>query len=128
MNHPPISEQITFVYVRDLNSTHRFYADALGLSLVLDQGGCRIYATAGDAYLGFCQRKVPPGAGAGLILTLVTPEVDAWYERLRSAGLEFVKEPAVNQEYGIYHCFLRDPDGYLVEIQRFLDEGALSGQ
>jgi hypothetical protein len=21
----------------------------------------------------------------------------------------------------IYHCFLRDPNGYLIEIQRFLD-------
>ncbi|OQY24133.1 MAG: hypothetical protein DRJ03_06405 [Chloroflexi bacterium] len=27
----------------------------------------------------------------------------------------------LNPRYNIYHCFLRDPNGYLIEIQRFLD-------
>ena len=31
------------------------------------------------------------------------------------------KEPVMNATYNIYHFFMRDPDGYLVEIQRFLD-------
>jgi catechol 2,3-dioxygenase-like lactoylglutathione lyase family enzyme len=25
-----------------------------------------------------------------------------------------------NRDYDICHCFLRDPNGYLIEIQRFL--------
>jgi catechol 2,3-dioxygenase-like lactoylglutathione lyase family enzyme len=29
------------------------------------------------------------------------------------------KPPAHNPRYGIYHCFLHDPNGYLVEIQSF---------
>jgi catechol 2,3-dioxygenase-like lactoylglutathione lyase family enzyme len=31
------------------------------------------------------------------------------------------KRPTMNTTYNIYHFFMRDPDGYLVEIQRFLD-------
>ena len=58
---------------------------------------------------------------AGVILTLVTEDVDGWCDRLREHGVEFEKEPAYNAEYKIYHCFLRDPNGYLVEIQRFED-------
>ncbi len=34
----------------------------------------------------------------------------------------FEKESAFNPDYKIYHCSLRDPNGYLVEIQRFEDE------
>ena len=112
--------QITFCYTLDLETTARFYEETLGLPLTLDQGGCRIYRTAGDAYLGFCGR-----AGArrpeGVILTLVTDDVDGWYARLHEAGVPFERPPAANAEYGIYHCFFRDPNGYLLEIQRFDD-------
>jgi catechol 2,3-dioxygenase-like lactoylglutathione lyase family enzyme len=115
-----INAQITFCATRDLEAAARFYEEVIGLPLVLDQGGCRIYRTTGDAYLGFCQRDAAPEP-AGVILTLVTDDVDGWHERLSAAGIAFEKEPAVNPDYGIYHCFLRDPSGYLVEIQRFLD-------
>lgn len=117
-----IDAQITFCYTRDLPLTARFYEEVLGLPLVLDQGGCRIYRTVGDAYLGFCGRE-DAESPAGVILTLVTDDVDAWHARLVGHGVEFEREPAHNPEYGIYHCFLRDPNGYLLEIQSFDDPG-----
>lgn len=112
--------QITFCYTRDLKTTAEFYGEILGLEQVLDQGGCRIYRTAEQAFLGFCQR-VETGTPDGVILTLVTEDVDGEFERLSAAGVLFEKEPALNPEYNIYHCFLRDPNGYLLEIQRFED-------
>jgi catechol 2,3-dioxygenase-like lactoylglutathione lyase family enzyme len=51
----------------------------------------------------------------------VTQEVDEYCRLLRERGVVFEKEPAFNADYQIYHCFLRDPNGYLVEIQRFED-------
>lgn len=122
MAYPKIDQAITFLYTADLEATAAFYEDLLGLPLVADQGRCRIYGVCGDAYVGFCQRA---GLGIGdqpnIILTLVTAEVDAWYERLAAQGTTVVKPPTVNAEFNIYHCFLLDPNGYLVEIQRFLD-------
>ena len=117
----PIHQQITFIMVRDLEATADFYGTKMGLRLAVDQGNCRIYRVVGDAYLGFCERPESAGPTSGVILTLVTPEVDGWYERLRGLGVSFDEPPALNPAYGIYHCFARDPDGYLVEIQRFLD-------
>jgi catechol 2,3-dioxygenase-like lactoylglutathione lyase family enzyme len=117
-----ITQQITFLYTRDLEATARFYEERLGLPLALDQGGCRIYRTAGEAYVGFCEREETPEEPQGIILTLVTPEVDGWYEMLRAQGLPLEKAPAFNPTYNIYHCFLRDPNGYLIEIQRFVEE------
>jgi catechol 2,3-dioxygenase-like lactoylglutathione lyase family enzyme len=119
MSRPRIDQQITFLYTRDLAATARFYEEVLGLALALDQGDCRIYRVSDGGYLGFCQRQSAPEEPAGIILTLVTQEVDAWYEYLSERGVVFEKPPALNPKYEIYHCFLRDPNGYLIEIQRF---------
>ncbi|HHY55818.1 MAG TPA: VOC family protein [Chloroflexi bacterium] len=115
----PFAQCVTFLYTADLGETARFYEMVLGLPLVLDQGQCRIYRVSADGFLGFCARS---GAQpSGVIVTLVTPDVDAWCDRLRAQGVVFEKAPAFNPEYNIYHCFLRDPNGYLLEIQRFCD-------
>jgi catechol 2,3-dioxygenase-like lactoylglutathione lyase family enzyme len=118
----PFDAQITFCYVPELARTARFYEELLGLELVLDQGSCRIYATAGDSYLGFCERPEAPRP-AGVLLTLVTEDVDGWYERLRERGVAFEAPPAHNPTYRIYHCFCQDPAGYRIELQRFDDPG-----
>ena len=121
MKHPNVDQQITFLYTRDLSTTAHFYEDVMGLRLVVDQGDCRIYRTSPDGYVGFCQRQAAPAEPLGVILTLVTAEVDAWYGLLQERGVAFEKPPTDNSKYGIYHCFLRDSNGYLIEIQRFSD-------
>jgi len=55
----------------------------------------------------------------GVIVTLVTSEVERVCADLEAAGVAFEQGPRFNPEYAITHAFLRDPDGYLVEIQRF---------
>jgi catechol 2,3-dioxygenase-like lactoylglutathione lyase family enzyme len=112
-------QQITFLHARDLARTADFYERVLGLPLARDQGDCRIYRVSAHAFIGFCERANAPDASRGVILTLITDDVDAWYARLRTQGIAFEKSPAHNPRYRIYHCFLRDPDGYLIEIQRF---------
>jgi catechol 2,3-dioxygenase-like lactoylglutathione lyase family enzyme len=121
MNRPPISQQVTFLYTRDLTATAVFYEKTLELPLILDQGSCRIYQINGDAFLGFCQRVETPERPVGIIFTLVTADVDGWHAYLQSKGVSLEKAPQHNPEYNIYHFFLRDPNGYLIEIQRFLD-------
>jgi catechol 2,3-dioxygenase-like lactoylglutathione lyase family enzyme len=121
MSHPSIDQQVTFLYTRDLAATARFYEEVLGLPLVLDQGSCRIYRVSSDGFLGFCQSDNAPEKPAGIIFTLATGEVDEWYRHLSKQGITFEKPPTHNPTYNIYHCFLRDPNGYLLEIQQFLD-------
>ena len=121
MARPDIDQQVTFLYTRDLGQTAVFYEEILGLTLVLYNGSCRIYRVACDVFLGFCQREAAPEEPKGVIFTLVTAEVDEWYAYLIGKGIQFEKPPAFNPAYNIYHCFLRDPNGYLLEIQQFLD-------
>lgn len=113
-------QQVTFLYTRDLAASAQFYETALGLPLALDQGLCRIYRAGRGAFLGICTRAdAPPGSQSAIIVTLVTPDVDGWYDRLTAAGIAIERPPAHNPTYHIYHFFLRDPAGYLIEIQRF---------
>jgi catechol 2,3-dioxygenase-like lactoylglutathione lyase family enzyme len=121
MSHPPIDQQVTFLYTRDLATTARFYDEVIGLEQVLDQGTCLIYRISKDSFLGFCQNDDVPIPPAGIIFILVTNQVDSWYNYLQGQGVAFEKPPAHNEAYNIYHCFLRDPNGYLLEIQQFHD-------
>lgn len=118
---PNIDEQITFLYTQDIHKAAPFYEDVLGFELALDQGGCRIYHITGQkAYVGICERATPRTPD-GVIFTIVTQDVDGWYERITSKGVTCEGAPKVTEEYGIYHFFVRDPNGYLVEVQRFLN-------
>ena len=113
-------QQITFLPVSDLERSSAFYGDVLGLPLVLDQGDCRIYQISATAFVGVCQRT-ERGDMNGLLVTLVTDDVDGWHERLVSAGVQCDRPPRRNDTYRLYQAFYRDPDGYTIEVQRFLD-------
>jgi catechol 2,3-dioxygenase-like lactoylglutathione lyase family enzyme len=114
-----IGQQITFFDTRDLARTADFYERVLRLRLARDQGSCRIYHVSGTAYVGFCQRADAPAGPQSVVLTLVTDHVDEWCAHLRTQGVDFVRDPADNPPYRIYNAFVRDPNGYLIEIQRF---------
>jgi len=109
------------LYTHDLAKSAHFYEMIMRLRLVLDQGSCRIYQVSQDGFLGFCERATAPKQPEGIILTLATQAVDAWYHYLTEQGIAFEKKPVFNPDYNIYHCFVRDPNGYLIEIQQFLD-------
>lgn len=115
-------QQVTFLLVEDLDRSSEFYGDVLGLDLALDQGDCRIFAVSDTAFLGVCER---PGrtSGESVLVTLVTGDVDAWHESLVAAGTPCEQPPRRSEKYNVYHAFFRDPDGFLVEIQQFLDPG-----
>jgi catechol 2,3-dioxygenase-like lactoylglutathione lyase family enzyme len=128
MTPPDFRQQVTFCYVPDLAAAATFYEQVLGLPLVLDQGACRIYRVTPAAFIGFCTSttNVQAREASGVILTLVVAgkeAVDAWAEHLRASGNGrwIERDPALNERFNIYHLFLRDPAGYLVEIQAFLD-------
>lgn len=113
---PDVAAQITFLYVDDLARSAAFYGGVLGLELVRDQGACHIYRVTADAFVGLCDHRDP--APGGVIVTLVADDVDGWAARLAAAGHD-VDGPHRSEQFELYHLFVRDPDGHLVEIQRF---------
>jgi catechol 2,3-dioxygenase-like lactoylglutathione lyase family enzyme len=107
---------VTFVRTRDLDRARYFYEGMLGLSVVLDQGSCLIFRVSDSGFLGVCRGEPSP---QGVIFTLVATDVRERCAELAAVGVQFEKSVAYNAEFDITHAFLRDPDGHLVEIQRF---------
>jgi catechol 2,3-dioxygenase-like lactoylglutathione lyase family enzyme len=122
MAHPPIDQSVVWVYTEDLEATSRFYGTMLGLSVVLDQGGCQIFRMGASGFLGVC--RVRPGRQVepkGVVITFVTPDVDAWHRHLLEHGVQPEGPPENKPAFNIYGFFARDPNGYLLEFQRFLN-------
>ncbi len=112
--------QIVFFHTDDLDLIHKFYGGVLGLPLALDQEVCRIYRTSPSAYLGFCTVTAPEFS-RGALVTLVTDDVDGVAARLLEAGAVCEKMPERTPRFAIYNGFFRDPEGRMIEIQRFDD-------
>ena len=46
--------------------------------------------------------------------SLRVADIQACYELWRSRGAEFITEP--KDKYGETRCYIRDPDGYIIEV------------
>jgi catechol 2,3-dioxygenase-like lactoylglutathione lyase family enzyme len=122
MNKPNTFSQITWVYTDNLEQTSDFYMNDLGLTLVRDEGTARIFEVLGAAHIGVCiafeDRVVEPNGG---MITFVTDSVDEWHSQLTSKGVVIKSPPHVLEKFNIYTFFLEDPNGYVIEIQQFLE-------
>ena len=112
---------VVFLGTEDIERTHNFYHGVLGLQLYKDQGKCRIYRVKGGGKIGFCSHMEVVYKEKSPILTLAMEDVDGAYQKLKSQNIKISKPPTMNDYFKIYHFFLRDPDGYLLEIQRFVN-------
>ena len=115
-----LTRQISWIYTQDLDLAEDFYANRLGLECIRDEGTARLYRTAEGAAIGVCEtfadRVVEPKGG---MISLVTDDVDSWYERLVARGVDIDKPPHRLEQFGIYTFFVRDPNGYVIEFQQF---------
>ena len=111
---------IFFLQTRNLETTTAFYADLLGFKLVLDQESCRIFKICENSYIGFCVTNGSTGSEE-VIVTIEIEDVDGHRDFLESKGVDIEIEPRYNKNYQIYQMFIRDPNGYRIEFQKFLN-------
>lgn len=116
-----ITGMIAWVYTDDLTGSARFYEKVLGLALERDAGTARIYRSSQGGMIGVCtafaDRVVEPRGG---MITLLTEDVDGWYQKVTAAGGRVKGPPERMERFGIYSFFVEDPNGYVIEVQTFL--------
>jgi catechol 2,3-dioxygenase-like lactoylglutathione lyase family enzyme len=115
---------VAFFYYSDLAPAAQFYEDLLGLEPVEDQGWARLYCVSDRAFLGIVDAAKgyhPVRKESSVMLTLVTDDVEGWYRKLSRAGVAIETSIQIHEDIGVKGFFLRDPGGYVVEIQSFLD-------
>jgi len=126
MDRTTIDSSIVWFYYDGLADAARFYGELLGLDLVLDQGWARIYKASGCSFVGLVDASAGKGhcdraSSSAVLLTLVVDDVDAWYARLEATGAPIDRGIETMDEIEVRCFFLRDPGGYAVEIQQFMN-------
>lgn len=108
-----------FLHVTSLARTRAFYVDGLGLGLLAGSGedGSGYMRLGGrDGFtVGVEERDASDVGAAGIEIVVRVDDVDSAHARLTAAGIAFAAAPA-DQEWGMRHAWLRDPDGYRLSI------------
>lgn len=120
MKTPKPKSGIIFLKTKDLHQSTRFYTEIMGFEFVLDQKTCRIFRVCPHCFLGFCITEGSTGSDE-VIITLEMEDVDGFCQYLEDKDVEIEIRPRLNKRYSIYQMFIRDPNGYFIEIQRFMD-------
>jgi catechol 2,3-dioxygenase-like lactoylglutathione lyase family enzyme len=115
----PASLSHLFLGVRSLRRTKAFYVDGLGLALLVGSGADGsgyMRLGGGDGFtIGVEERPSDEVGAAGIEIVVRVDDVDATYRQLQAVGVGFESAPA-DQEWGMRHAWLRDPDGYRISI------------
>ena len=120
--NPEASGLITFLYYEDLEKAAKFYGEVMGFELTTDQRWSKIFKVAENAYVGCVDGKVgyhKPNPAKPVMLTVVVDDPDAWYEHFKAHGVETLNEPHDDKELNLRIFLLKDPEGYVIEIQKF---------
>lgn len=100
------------IYVRDMQRSRAFYADALGLPLTGDEHWME--ARLGD--VRFALHPVPRGVSVEpgtVYVNFAVEDADAAAEELRAAGFEVTE--VMREEWGT-SFEIPDPDGYRIHL------------
>ena len=119
---------IPWLYYRDLPKAMEFYQDIMGFEMAVDQGWSKIYRIRDGAYIGLVDERHGYHRASDnkpVIVCLNVNDADAWYEKLKEKGVELEEQPKESERLRIKVFMLRDPEGYVIEIQESLP-GALS--
>jgi catechol 2,3-dioxygenase-like lactoylglutathione lyase family enzyme len=101
-----------FITVTDLAVARAFWTEAVGLETLVDEGA---YVRVGGGEGFFMGIEEAAEARPEVEVVVRVPDVDATYERMTAAGVEFEAAPA-DMPWGARHAWLRDPDGRRVSL------------
>lgn len=104
----------------DLDRSHRFYRDVLGLAIYREFGSPAspgLVFFLGPGFLEVSGHSADP-PGRSLMIWIQVRDVHAEHERLAAAGVRVIQAPS-DEPWGLIEMWIEDPDGVrivLVEI------------
>ncbi|MCY1542276.1 Glyoxalase/Bleomycin resistance protein/Dioxygenase superfamily protein [compost metagenome] len=100
---------------QDVARAQVFYADVLGLDLLMDHGWIRTYGSQAEMSV---QVSFASEGGSGTPvpdLSIEVDDVDTALARMRAAGFAIEYGP-VDEPWGVRRFYVRDPFGKLVNV------------
>ena len=96
-----------------------FYRDTLGLTVSIEAEGFVAFGDMDKPNLALGTHSEVHGANADParhMVALDTDNLDAEYQRLKAAGVEFIEAPTDSPGEGPRIATLKDPEGNLVQL------------
>jgi predicted enzyme related to lactoylglutathione lyase len=117
-----------FLTVSDLERSARFYEKVFGARILsMGDGNAPVYILIANTWMilnvggGPTPDKptvtlsVPPDPNhLSSFMNIRVADIQACYELWKSRGAEFITPPI--PKYGETRCYIRDPDGYIIEV------------
>lgn len=113
------------LYVTNLETSTNFYRDVIGLDTIPEpfhDGRHTWFSVSENAHLHLISgRATPPEAEKNTHLCFSTGKMDELLEKLKAKGIHFEDWPGkaftvTKRVDGIRQIYLKDPDGYWIEI------------
>jgi predicted enzyme related to lactoylglutathione lyase len=121
-----------FLTVKDIERSARYYEKVFGARILsLGDGNAPGYLQLANIWMivnvggGPTEDKptvslsVPDPNHLSSFLNFRVADIQACYELWKSRGAEFITEPL--PKYGEIRCYIRDPDGYIIEVGQSTD-------
>jgi predicted enzyme related to lactoylglutathione lyase len=122
-----------FLTVADIDRSARWYEKVFGGRILSsgDSSGAPAYIQIGNTWLlvnvggGPTPDKptvtlsVPDPNHINSFMNIRVADIQACYKLWKSRGAEFITEPI--PKYGEIRCYIRDPDGYIIEVGQSTD-------
>jgi putative intracellular protease/amidase/catechol 2,3-dioxygenase-like lactoylglutathione lyase family enzyme len=121
-----------FLTVADINRSARYYEKVFGARILsLGDGNAPAYLQLANIWMILNEGGGPTPDKPTVTLSVPDPnhinsfmnfrvaDIQACYELWKSRGAEFITEPI--PKYGETRCYIRDPDGYIIEVGQSTD-------
>ena len=114
-----------FITVRDVAAARRFYVDVFGGEVVLEENPAIVRIANGWIIMNpgggptpdkpdLSLRAPEPGDPVSSFLNVRVADIAAFYADATAKGAQFLTGPLDRKAE--LRCYLRDPDGYLIEV------------
>ena len=118
------------LFVADVDEAVSWYSEALGFELIrtesVDGAGLFAIGVLHGATIMFMRDRYYAGQrseldwrGSGMDIRVMTPDVNAIYERARGAGAQILHDIG-DREYGLRDFIMRDPNGFRLRFASLL--------
>ena len=123
MSAPAVQAANAFYYYRDVDAAWSFYTRVLGLETVADYGFAKILRVAASSYLTLVDASRGMHTAdepKSVTLALVTEDVEGWWSYLTDQGVAMRSDLGPVDTTRAHNGFVAvDPEGYLLEFERF---------
>jgi lactoylglutathione lyase len=117
------SEQIVFLYYKDLAVADAFFGRTLGLQKTMDLEWVMIFRTVAGSSIGCVKEgrgSLKTATDKPVMVSWVVVDIESWHRRLAAKNVKIVKPLQTSTEPPMKSFLFEDPTGYTFELVEWL--------